>query len=137
MVKFEQATVSDAMHAELLTCSPDAPLALVAEIMAAERVHCVIVEGTAGSRRGWAIVSDRDLTAAGVDGLRSGTAGQYAATEFLTVTCGDQLVRAAQMLAEHDISHLVVVDIASDRALGVLSTLDVARAMASSGGTST
>jgi CBS domain-containing protein len=135
MVTFEKATVSDAMHAELLTCQADSPLGLVAEIMAVERVHCVIVEGTKGDRRDWAIVSDRDLMAAGVDGLRAGTAGDYAATEFLTLTPAESLTRAAQMLAEHDISHLVVVDGASDRALGVLSTLDVARAMAAGDGT--
>jgi len=132
---FERATVSDAMHPELLTCPADAPLALVAEIMAAERVHCVIVEGTEGDRRGWAIVSDRDLMAAGVDGLRAGSAAGYAATEFLTITPGETLARAAQMMAEHEISHLVVVGDASDRALGVLSTLDVARAMVSGDGT--
>jgi CBS domain-containing protein len=127
---FEWATVADAMHAEVLTCPADAPLALVARIMATERVHCVVVEGTEEDRRGWAIVSDLDLVAGASDGLDEGTAGRSAATEFLTVTPDETLARAAQMMVEHQTSHLIVVDPASGRALGVLSSLDVAGAMA-------
>jgi CBS domain-containing protein len=98
--------------------------------MASERVHCVVVEGIEGDRRGWAIVSDLDLVAAGADGLDEGTAGSSAASEFLTATPDERLTRAAQMLVEHQTSHLIVIDPGSNRALGVLSTLDVARAMA-------
>jgi CBS domain-containing protein len=130
---FERATVSDAMHAEVLTCPAGAPLALVARIMATQRVHCVVVEGTEGDRRGWAIVSDLDLVAAGSGGRAAGTAGRSAATEFLTVTPDETLARAAQMMVEHETSHLIVIDPASDRALGVLSSLDVAGTMALDG----
>jgi CBS domain-containing protein len=75
-----------------------------------------------------------DLIAAGTDGLDGGTAGRSAASEFLTVTPSEKLTRAAQMMVEHETSHLIVVDPGSDRALGVLSTLDVAHAMASAAG---
>ena len=119
------------MHPQVLTCTADAPLALVARVMAAERVHCVVVEGTNESSRGWAVVSALDLVAAGAGGLHLGTAGKSAATEFLTVTPDETLTRAAQLMVEHEVSHLIVVDPTSDRALGVLSTLDLAHAMAS------
>lgn len=128
--QFERAAVADVMHPEVLTCSADAPLAVVAAIMAAERVHCVVVEGIEGSRRGWAIISDLDLVAAGGRGADQGTAGSSAASEFLTVTPDERLSRAAQVMTEHESSHLIVVDPGSGRPLGVLSTLDVARAMA-------
>jgi predicted transcriptional regulator len=121
--------VSDAMHPEVLTCPADAPLRLVAATMAAEQVHCLIVEGTGGDRRGWAVVSDLDLVAAGPASLDGGTAGGSAASEFLTITPDEKLSRAAQMMVEHDTAHLIVVD-AADRPVGVLSTLDVADAMA-------
>jgi CBS domain-containing protein len=130
-VDFERATVSDAMHPQVLTCTADAPLALVAHVMATERVHCVVVEGTSNNGRDWAVVSDLDLVAAGADEFYAGTAGSSAATEFLTVAPDEALTRAAQLMVEHETSHLIVVDAASDRALGVLSTLDLAHAMAS------
>ena len=38
--------------------------------------------------------------------------------------------RAVQTMIEHDVSHLVVVDPVADRAVGVVSTLDVAGLLA-------
>jgi CBS domain-containing protein len=118
------------MHAEVLTCPADAPLAVVASIMASERIHCVIVEGTTAGGRGWSIVSDLDLVAAGSTGLDEQTAGRSAATEFPTVTPDEKLIRASQLMVDHETAHVIVVDRKSDRALGVLSTLDVAGAIA-------
>jgi CBS domain-containing protein len=128
-VNLEQVTVSDAMHPEVLTCPADAPLSLVADLMARERVHCLVVEGTDGGRSGWAILSDLDLVAASAGGLADRTAGRSAASEFLTVTPYEKLARAAHTMVEHETAHLVVIDPSADRALGVLSTLDVARAV--------
>ena len=130
-MNFDCATVLDAMDPRVLTCAADAPLVLVAHVMATERVHCVVVEGTPRNARGWAVVSDLDLVAAGAGGLDERTAGRSAASEVLTVTPGDSLTRAAALMVAHETSFLIVVDPASDRALGVLSTLDLARAMAS------
>jgi CBS domain-containing protein len=127
---FDRSKVSDAMNPEVLTCPRAAPLALVARMMATENVHCIVVEGSTEDGRGWAIVSDLDLVAASTGALEEGVAGSVAASEFLTVAPDEDLARAAQMMVEHETSHLIVVDPLSDRALGVLSTLDVARAMA-------
>lgn len=38
----------------------------------------------------------------------------------------ERLERAAQLMAEHGVSHLVVVDAADGHPIGVLSTLDLA-----------
>jgi CBS domain-containing protein len=53
-------------------------------------------------------------------------AGDAAATEPLVVSADEPLRSAAQLMSEHGVSHLVVVDGAGGYPLGVLSTLDIA-----------
>lgn len=121
--------VSDVMNPAVLTCPPDAPLALVAHLMATHRVHRVVVEGTSG-RRAWAVVSDLDLVSADATEAAGVTAGTCACTEFPTVGPGESLACAVRLMIEHEDSHVIVVDPVADRAVGVLSTLDVAGAIA-------
>jgi CBS domain-containing protein len=100
--------------------------------MASERVHCVVVEsGSGASGPPWGIVSDLDLVAAAtVRDLDEQTAGGSAATPVVLVGPDETLERAAQLLVEHSISHLVVVDPAGALPVGVLSTLDLAARLA-------
>jgi CBS domain-containing protein len=130
--RFENVLVVDAMRPEVITCPADAPLRWVAGLMAAERVHCIVVEppGVRGGRRAWGMVSDLDLVGAAGRDLDATTAAGVAASEFLTVTPGEKLERAAQVMAEHEAAHLVVVDPSSGRPIGVLSTFDVANVLA-------
>jgi CBS domain-containing protein len=121
--------VADAMHRGVITCATDAPLSVVARVLAAHRIHCVVV-ATTHEPHAWGIVSDLDLVDAVLAGELAGrTAGETAASCTLTVRAGDTLERAAQLMHEHRESHVVVVDPASNRAVGVLSTLDVADAL--------
>lgn len=53
--------------------------------------------------------------------------------EFLTVDGGESLERAAQLMAEHEVTHLVVLDSETGHAVGVLSTHDLAGAIGSAG----
>ena len=129
----EHALVSDAMRPQVLTCPPDATLRTVARMMAAEHVHCAIVAD--GGKRGkpgqaWGIVSDMDLMRAAAEDLDERTASWAAVSEFLSVAPDEHLDQAVQMMLEHDVTHLVVVDPAGDKAVGVLSTLDVAGVLA-------
>ena len=126
-----RSTVSEWMTTDVLTCSPDTPLADVAETMATRRVHCVVVTGFERSGAPpWGVVSDLDLVAAAyVRGLDDQTAGGSAATPALVVRPDETLERASQLMTEHAIAHLIVVD--ADAPVGVLSTLDVARACSS------
>lgn len=126
----EHAMVKDAMRPEVLTCPPDAPLREVARTMASEHVHSVIVSRTGTGGRNWGIVSDMDLMRVAREGIDERTASWAAASEFLSVAPDETLERAVQMMIEHDVTHLVVVDPASDKPLGVLSTLDVAGLLA-------
>jgi CBS domain-containing protein len=116
--------VHDAMHRGILSCEADSPLADVAAMMAGHRVHAVAVRDVQGMRP-IGIVSDVDLIAA----IRSGEqpiARQIAGTEPLTVSEDERIDRAAQMMTEYGVSHLVVLDAASGYPTGVLSTLDIA-----------
>ena len=58
------------------------------------------------------------------------TAGESAVTPLVYVSKLDDLRRAAQLMAESGVSHLAVVDPATDRPVGVVSTLDIAGAIA-------
>jgi CBS domain-containing protein len=120
--------VSDCMHAGILSCTTDAPLAEVAGIMSEHRVHAVAVVDRDGGRP-VAVVSDLDVVAAATSGTEL-TALQAAATEPLAVSARESLHRAAQLMAEHGVAHLVVLDAAGGYPVGVLSTLDVAAAFA-------
>jgi CBS domain-containing protein len=48
----------------------------------------------------------------------------------VAVSADESLDRAAQLLSEHGVSHLIVVDAASGYPAGVLSTLHIAAAYA-------
>jgi predicted transcriptional regulator len=56
---------------------------------------------------------------------------QAVATEPLAVSADTPLDRAAQLMSEHGVSHLVVTDAASGYPVGVLSTIDIAAVYAS------
>ena len=56
------------------------------------------------------------------------TAGQAAKTEVVTVGSDDHLETAAQVMAQHGLSHLFVVDPRTGHVEGIISALDVAAA---------
>jgi CBS domain-containing protein len=122
--------VGDCMHPGLLTCGADDSLRHVATIMANHRVHAVVVMSTGGARP-VGVVSDLDVVAALAVGADC-AAGEVAATETLTVSANEPLRSAAQLMSEHAVSHLVVIDGAGGYPLGVLSTLDIASVYADS-----
>lgn len=124
-----QVTVGAVMHPGVITCSLDTPLREVAETMAAERVHSIVACDAEDAL--WGIVSDLDLVAvASARDIDIRTAGGMAATPVVLVTPDDSVEHAAQLMTENAISHLVVVEPGGGRPVGVLSTLDVARAVA-------
>jgi CBS domain-containing protein len=120
--------VGEAMTPGIITCGPSTPLRTVATMMATQRVHSIVVFDGGDSVAPWGVVSDLDL----IDAIDTdGTAGSVAASPVVTVTVDDTLAHAAQLMREHATSHLIVVtDEAAPLPIGVLSTLDVARAFA-------
>ena len=126
----ETTKVEEVMHKGVVTCNLHAPMTEVARKMAANRIHCVIVwNEPARNERAelWGVVSDLDLVKiAATQELSARTAGASAATPALIVAPEETLHRAAQLMSEHEVTHLVVVDPETAKPVGVLSTLDLA-----------
>ena len=93
-----RAQVGEVMSAPLVTCLPGVPLSEVAELMVRHRIHAVVV-------------LDR-----------------VAGTPPVTVGREESLERAAFLMADYQVTHLIVVE--DGRAAGIVSALDVKRAMA-------
>jgi len=133
-VSFWEATVRDEMTTGVISCPPETPLRDVARLMATHRVHGVFVfdYGTEDDETPelWGLVSDLDLAAAALGDIDRRTAADSAVTPLVTVGSDTPLVRAAQRMAETSSSHLAVVDPSTQRPVGVLSTLDIARRIA-------
>jgi CBS domain-containing protein len=122
-------TAGEVMSPGVLTCLPVTPLRDVARMMARHRVHAIVVFGTDDRLHPWGVVSDLDLVGAiGTDA----NAGAIAASPVITVTPELALEHAATLMAENETTHLLVV---ADNGLpvGVISSLDVARALAAEG----
>jgi CBS domain-containing protein len=124
----ERITVAEVMHRGIVTCSPTTRLTTVAREMAAHRIHCVVIR-TDGADGPWGVVSDLDLVAAAALGAADSTAGSAAATPAVTARPQDGIRRAMQLMVEHQVTHVVVVE-DDDRPKGVISTLDIAEALA-------
>ncbi len=124
--------VADAMHWGLVSCPAGASLTSVAALMADERVHSVVViddRSSTGSL--WGVISDLDLiAAASVRGLAEQTAGGTAMTPAVTIAPNERLERAAALMTRYGVAHLVVVDSVEQRPVGVVSSLDLAAALA-------
>lgn len=124
-ISLDHVTVADAMHPGVVSCPRETPLQTVAWMMAVYRIHSVVVVGDTDL---WGVVSDLDLVAAESAGeLADRTAGGTAVTPVVLVEPHDTLAHAAQLMSEHEITHLVVVGARSTHPIGILSTLDVAR----------
>jgi CBS domain-containing protein len=129
----DETLVEEAMHRGVFTCPLETPLIEIAKMMAAHRVHSVVVLSGPGDRESslWGIVSDLDLVAAvGAGDLDAATAVSTADTGLTTVFSDETVERAARKMGEHRVAHLVVVDPKDGRPVGILSTLDVARVVA-------
>lgn len=129
---FEHATVADAMHSGVVSCPPETPLRIVAQMMATHRIHAVVVFGDPRDYtddRPWRVLSDLDVVRSSEADVASLTAGDTASNPIMTVSPGDPLRDAAEQMTRHVLTHLVVVDPAADHPLGILSTLDVMTAL--------
>lgn len=137
-VPFETALVRDAMSPGVISCPPETPLRVVARMMATFSVHSVFVfehqDEDDENPQLWAVVSDLDLVAAGRLDVDAHTAGMSAVTPLVSVRADAPLHDAAELMAQHGIAHLAVLDPQSQRPVGVVSTLDIARSIAAGTG---
>jgi CBS domain-containing protein len=128
-----QLRVADVMHGGLVSCPADASLERVADLMSGERVHCVVIlDGPSDDASLWGVVSDLDLiAAASVRPLEQQQAGGSAMRPAVTIAPAQSLDLAARLMTRAGVTHLVVLDPAERRPVGVLSTLDLAGALSS------
>jgi CBS domain-containing protein len=123
--------VADVMRPGILTCDPATTLREVARLMATRRVHCVLVRGVDPPAPTFAVLSDLDLARAAGDGVvETVTARDVARSPLITVPPDATLQHAADLMARHACTHLVVAERDTGEPVGVLSTLDVAAAVA-------
>jgi CBS domain-containing protein len=125
---FEHARVADAMRPRVLTCEPGTLLTAVAQQMASEHVHAIVVLLEAeqeSDRRPWAVITDQDILRS-ADSIAGRTASDVATGEVLLANPDERLPDVAQRMLEHGTSHAVVVEPRTGRPVGVLSTLDIA-----------
>jgi CBS domain-containing protein len=131
---FAQLAVSDAMSSGLISCAPETPLLNVARLMAHHRVHAIFVFDFGNEDDEtvelWGLVSDLDVAAALLGDIEKRTARDSAVVPLVTILSTAPLEWAARLMAEHGVSHLAVLDPNTLRPVGVVSTLDIARAAA-------
>lgn len=134
-LRLAEARVSDVMHPGIVTCAPSASLSIVARTMADHRVHCVAVAGidpTPGVHRlTWGLITDMEILVAAHGGTLGTQAASLASAPPLAVPDSEPLASAARVMADRSSRHLVVVG-ADELPSGIVSTLDVAEAIAAS-----
>ena len=124
--------VGEVMHVGLVRCAPEMALDVVAALMSRERIHCVVITNEELGRTAvWGVVSDVDLiAAASVRPLSEQEAAGSAMRPAVTIGPAASLDEAARLMTQAGVAHLVVVDPVECRPVGVLSTLDLAAALA-------
>jgi CBS domain-containing protein len=122
--------VADAMHRGVVTCRPEATLFTVARLLAAHRIHAVVVAPST-EEQDWRMISDLDLATVFSDGLlNEATAATVASAPTVFVGPDETLARAAQLMAEREAHHLVVLARGTRHPVGIISTLNIADALA-------
>jgi CBS domain-containing protein len=118
--------IADAMSPGLLACPPNMPLRAVAGMMIVHEVHAVVMWD--GSEVLPGIVTDLDVVdaAKAIDGADAAAVAGMP----LTIALGEPLAAAAAMMAESGQSHVLVLEPGSGRPAGMLSTFDLAAAVA-------
>ncbi|MGW2827059.1 CBS domain-containing protein [Streptomyces sp. NPDC001443] len=116
--------VRDIMTRDLVTVEPQASVTAAARMMRDEDVGAVLVTEDGDLR---CLVSDRDLVvrafAEGVDPDRT-TVMQAASEDLVTITPDDSLDRAVQLMREHAVRRLPVVE--GERPVGIIALGDLA-----------
>lgn len=122
----EHATVGDAAQSPLLIFPASSSLRAVAQSMAANRVHSVIVRDAPNGVDGWGLVTDAVLVDALAAGRLDASAGDVASAPVVTARLDQPLLDAVRLMQKGRATHMLVVDPDSRQPLGVLSGLDLA-----------
>jgi len=130
MQRLDLRRVREVMHPGIIQIAPGDDLATIAATLADHAIHCVVVSAvertTDGEQVTWKVVTALDVMCALDAGDGRVTAAELAPGALVTVQAGESLSAAVGLMAQHGITHLVVMD--RGWPVGVLSALDVVRA---------
>ena len=123
--------VSDLMSSPVVSCHAEAGLGEVAALLAARRIHGILVLDEAGRMAG--VVADTDLLAGewlatdeeSLEAMRSMTAGELMTVPPVTIDAGAAIADAAARLRDERLSRLIVTQ--GELPVGVLATSDLVR----------
>lgn len=132
--RLSAATIGQVMTPGVIACRPETPVHELAGRMADMHVHCVAVSGVDGrpdrdEHLMWGLVTHMDVIHAAHRGEFATPAGELAAKTSIALREDATLERAASLMAEHGVEHVVAVG-TSGLPSGVVSTLDVIRILA-------
>lgn len=123
-MKIHKKHVSDIMHRGVVVCESDLPASTAARMMAAHRIHSVVVMSPAGVPR---VVTDVEVAASLYAGTLETTTTEEIARPAALVRVPDTLAFALERMHECEATHAVVVE-RSFRPVGVISVLDLVEA---------
>ena len=126
---FGEARVHDAMRVGIITCRPETCLRDVARMMVSYGIHSVVVHDMTPGAHPWGIVTTLDIAASADRDLEELRAEDVASTDVLTVPANETLEEAAKLMTSREITHLVVVEPATEWPCGMLSARDLARVL--------
>lgn len=112
-------------RAEPVTIFPDASLREAAKRMADEKVGLLVVVDPSDPKRVVGVISERDIINAFGYGKEDSKVRDHMKTKVITVRRDDTVYKAARLLSENNVRHLVVVN-EEGRLEGVLSIKDLA-----------
>ena len=116
-------TVRHLMSAPVITCRGETLAHDVARTMATHAVHALPIEDATSPRR---VVAARELAQVACSAAEhTALTAEDVSVEAVIAAPDEPLPTAAARMLERNASHLVVVDEASGRAIGVLSDADI------------
>jgi CBS domain-containing protein len=138
----ESLVVADVMHSPVITVSDEAPLSEAFDLLLQHKISGLVVVDHSGFLVG--VISQSDLLRAWREAgdsasLANSSVSQYMTQDVISCAAYKPLTYAMQLLNQHQIHRLVVVEshdggrFASDRVrpVGVLSQSDIVRALVS------
>jgi CBS domain-containing protein len=128
---FDDAKVHDAMNVGVVTCRRETSLTDAARMMVGYDMHAIVVSDLRDDRRAWGIVTSMDVARAAGE-IGSLTAGDVATTDLVTIESNEPLSKAARVMDEHRLHHLIVVQPGTEEPVGVITPGAIAAAVAQS-----
>lgn len=118
--------VAAVMHRGVVTCVEDATALTAARVMAAHRVHAVVVVNRDGNCV--SVIGTADVVRAAQDGSLHFAASRAIGRRPVFVDLTTPLRTAIQLMYRHDVDHVVVTQRTGSKPIGVLSILDAIEA---------